>query len=53
LRCGMPLGEALAAAFSDSRVREQRRAAFVREMFSTWAELGWVCAPELESLIKA
>ena len=52
LRRGLPLGEALAAGFADSRLPEPRRASLVREMFSTWAELGWVCAPELESLIR-
>lgn len=51
MRRGLPLGEALAEGFADSRLQEPRRAALVREMFSTWAELGWVCAPELESLI--
>ena len=53
LRRGLTLAESLAAGFADSRMPEPRRAAFVRAMFSTWAELGWVCAPELESLIKA
>ncbi len=52
LRRGLPLGEALSAGFADSRMPEPRRAGFVRDMFSNWAELGWVCAPELESLIK-
>jgi hypothetical protein len=52
LRRGLPLVEALAAGFADSRLPEPRRATFAREMFSTWAELGWVCTPELESLIK-
>jgi len=53
LRHGLPFAEALAAGFAESRMPEPRRAGFVREMFSTWAELGWVCAPDLESLIKA
>ena len=52
IRAGLPLGEAVAAAFEDSRLSEVRRAALVREMFSNWAELGWVCAPEIESLIQ-
>jgi hypothetical protein len=53
LRRGLSLAEALAAGFAESRLPESRRAAFVRDMFSTWAELGWVCAPELESLIRS
>jgi hypothetical protein len=52
IRRDLPLAEALGAGFADSLVRESRRAAFVREMFSNWAEFGWVCAPEIESLIK-
>jgi hypothetical protein len=46
---GAPLGEAIAAGFSESRVPESRRASYVRQWFSTWAELGWICAPDLES----
>jgi hypothetical protein len=52
LRRGAPLAEALEAGFADSRTPEPRRPALVREMFANWAELGWVCAPELESLIR-
>ncbi len=52
IRRGLPLAEALTGGFSDSRMPESRRASFVREMFANWAELGWVCAPELESLIR-
>jgi Putative DNA-binding domain len=46
LRQGRPLGEALDAAFADSPIPEKRRSACVQEWFGTWAELGWVCAPE-------
>jgi hypothetical protein len=52
IRRDLPLAGALEAGFTDSHMRESRRADFVREMFSNWAEFGWVCAPELESLIK-
>ena len=48
---GLPLAEALAAGFADSRIPESRRAAHVRAWFANWAELGWICAPELEELI--
>ena len=47
---GAPLAEAIAAGFADSRLPELRRAQCIREWFATWAELGWICAPELESL---
>ena len=51
IRQGLPLAEALAAGFADSRLAETRRAQRVREWFATWAELGWICAPDLESLL--
>jgi hypothetical protein len=47
---GAPLADAIAAGFADSRLPELRRAQCVRDWFATWAELGWICAPELESL---
>lgn len=53
LRAGKTLAEALDAGFAASRIPEQRRAARVGSWFSTWAELGWVCAPELEVLVRA
>jgi len=51
LREGLPLAEALAAGFAQSRIAETRRAAQVRGWFASWAQLGWICAPELEDLI--
>ncbi len=48
IRDEVPLGEAIAAGFAGSRIAEGRRAAQVREWFANWAELGWICAPELE-----
>jgi hypothetical protein len=52
IRQGLPLAEALAAGFPDALSAKPRSAQRVREMFATWAELGWVCAPELESWVK-
>jgi len=50
---GIALGDALATGFADSRMSEQRRAEGIRQWFSTWAELGWICAPELnETLLE-
>jgi hypothetical protein len=49
---GLALGEALEAGFRDSRKPEARRPALVRAWFSHWAELGWICAPELDSLLQ-
>ena len=51
IRQGLPLAEALTGGFADSRLAEARRAQRVREWFATWAELGWICAPDLESLL--
>jgi Putative DNA-binding domain len=52
IRRGLALTEALEAGFAESRAVDSRRATMVREMFANWAELGWVCAPELESLAE-
>lgn len=52
LRDGKPLGEALHEGLLDSNLPESRLAARVREWFATWAELGWICAPDLESLTR-
>jgi hypothetical protein len=53
IRDGHPLGEALEIGFTGSRLPEPRRPARVRDWFSTWAELGWICAPDLEQLAQA
>jgi len=50
IRAGLPLVEALDAGFRDSQTEEIRRPQLVREWFATWAELGWICAPDLDSL---
>lgn len=46
IRKGKPLFEALESAFAGSRIPEARRAARVQSWFNTWAQLGWICAPE-------
>jgi Putative DNA-binding domain len=52
LRERKPLGEALEAGFSGSPIAASRRPAEVRRWFASWAELGWICAPELEDLMQ-
>jgi hypothetical protein len=52
LRAGLPLVEALDAGFHDSKKPEARRPGLVRAWFAHWAELGWICAPELDSLLE-
>lgn len=53
IRDGVVLGEALDAGFVDSAIPPQRRAAKIRSWFGRWAELGWICAPDLESLVAS
>jgi hypothetical protein len=52
LRQGVLLARAIELGFVDSRIPAKRQAQKVNQWFGTWAELGWICAPELESLIK-
>ena len=51
IRQGFPLADALEAGFADTRISESRRPKRIGEWFATWAELGWICAPDLETLI--
>jgi hypothetical protein len=51
IRAGMGLGEALEAGFGGSAKPEARRPALVLAWFAHWAELGWICAPELDSYL--
>ena len=52
IRQKLPLGDAIETGFVSSSVAASRRPALVRKWFGTWAELGWICAPELEELMK-
>ena len=52
IRDGRTLAEALDAGFAGSRIAEGRRPQRVREWFGMWAELGWICAPDLERLVQ-
>jgi hypothetical protein len=51
IRQGLPLADALEAGFAESRIPESRRPKRIGEWFATWAELGWICAPDLETMI--
>lgn len=53
IRNGIALGPALEAGFAASAVPHEHRAAMVRRWFSAWAELSWICAPGIESLIES
>jgi Putative DNA-binding domain len=52
IRQKMPLGDAIESGFAGSTVAASRRPHLLRKWFSTWAELGWICAPELEELTE-
>ena len=51
IRQGLALGQAIAAGFAGARIPAKRHAQKIQTWFATWAELGWICAPPLESLI--
>ena len=53
IRDGRTLGEALEAGFFGSAFQEARRPGRVRKWFTTWAELGWICVPDLEQIIRS
>jgi hypothetical protein len=53
IRDGIELGAALDAGFATSAIPPQRRAAKIQSWFGTWAELGWICAADLESLVAS
>jgi len=53
IREGKPLIEALSSGFAESRMVEAQRPSRVREWFTAWAELGWICAPDLDELIQS
>jgi hypothetical protein len=49
---GHPLAEAIEAGVTNARVPASRRPQLVRQWFTAWAELGWICAPDLDQLIR-
>ncbi len=50
IRRGLPLADALESGLRDSKLPNARRPEQVRKWFTTWAELGWICAPDLDTL---
>jgi hypothetical protein len=52
IRQGLALADALESGFIGSRVPQSQRAGLVQQWFGAWAELGWICAPDLEMIIK-
>jgi hypothetical protein len=52
IRQGLPLADAIETGFIGSHIAPRRGPRLVREWFANWAELGWICAPDIESLLK-
>jgi hypothetical protein len=48
IRQGLPLAHAIELGIISSRVPSSRRPHLVRTWFTAWAELGWICAPDLK-----
>ncbi|HTB96945.1 MAG TPA: DNA-binding domain-containing protein [Terracidiphilus sp.] len=53
LRQGLTLADALETGFIGSKVPQERRPRLIQNWFAQWSELGWICAPDLEILVKA
>lgn len=52
LRDGRTVPEALEAGFADSKLAIGTQISLVRNWFTNWAELGWICKPVTESESK-
>ena len=48
IREGRPLAEAIETGIISARFPSLKRPKLVREWFTNWAELGWICSPDLE-----
>jgi hypothetical protein len=52
IRQGLSFADALETGFIGSRIPQSKRAGCIQRWFGSWAELGWICAPDLESLVR-
>jgi hypothetical protein len=50
IRQGMPLAQAIEIGITTARVPSAKRPQLVRQWFTNWSELGWICAPDLEAI---
>jgi hypothetical protein len=50
IRGGAPLAQAIEEGVTSSRVPSGKRPQLVRQWFTIWSELGWICAPDIEGL---
>jgi hypothetical protein len=51
IRAGRPLAESIELGITTARVPSAKRPELVREWFTNWAGLGWICAPDVGQLI--
>ncbi len=52
LRQGVSLGDAIETGFIASQVPPARRVGLIRQWFASWAEQGWLCTPDIETLVR-
>jgi hypothetical protein len=50
IRKGMALAHAIEAGIVRARVPSSRRPELVRQWFTAWAELGWICGRDVEAI---
>jgi hypothetical protein len=48
IRQGLHLAQAIEIGITSSRVPSAKRPQLVRQWFTNWSELGWICAPDLQ-----
>lgn len=52
IRQGIALADAIETGMIGSRISLAKRAAILQQWFGSWAELGWICAPDIETLVQ-
>jgi hypothetical protein len=50
IQAGVPLAQAIETGITSSRVPSGKRPLLVRQWFTNWSELGWICARDIEGL---
>lgn len=49
-REGRPLAQAIEIGITSSRLPSAKRPQLVRQWFTNWSELGWICTPDLDTV---
>jgi hypothetical protein len=50
IQAGVPLAQAIETGVVSSRVPSAKRPQLVREWFTSWSQLGWICARDIEAV---